>query len=440
MKSKLYLGNTFLFLSMIGVAIALDSHDAQANHVIPHEPSSRIKHLVVIIQENQSFDHYFGRYCIANTGTNPTCNDGPACCEAAPITDPGSGQPMILFTQKLQTSYDPNHSQKCMIKEMHGGLMDRYITEKSCGNPNNFSYIEPQVINPYWEWARQYSLADRYFQPVAGASAANNMYFARARFVFKDNTVEPDSIGSLCSYNAIHRSHFNDTTIGDLLRDAGVSWSFYAEGYADMLQAQKYFTCPRVPTDCASRSPFYPCIYEPSDNPFAYYPNFQDKPEFMKDRKQFSTDLLSGKLPAVSFVKALGYKSEHPGLSIRTKDGVKFVVDLVTEILDSPEGKDTLILLTFDESGGFFDHISPPPNSEVDGQPYGPRVPMLAIGEFARKNFVSHVTMEHSSVVKFIEWNWLGQQTGQLGNRDGVVNNLGSLLDPSKTGVLVPVH
>jgi phospholipase C len=75
----------------------------------------------------------------------------------------------------------------------------------------------------------------------------------------------------------------------------------------------------------------------------------------------------------------------------------------------------------------------------VDGQPYGPRVPLLAIGPFARKGTISHTTMEHSSIVKFIEWNWLGG-TGQLGARDATVNNLGSMLDPSATGVTVPAN
>ena len=98
----------------------------------------------------------------------------------------------------------------------------------------------------------------------------------------------------------------------------------------------------------------------------------------------------------------------------------------------------TLILVTWDEGGGFFDHIAPPPTSAVDSQPYGTRVPLLAIGRFARKGAVSHVQMEHSSLVKFLEWNYLGGKTGQLGARDAEVNNIGSLLDPAQVGATVP--
>ena len=100
----------------------------------------------------------------------------------------------------------------------------------------------------------------------------------------------------------------------------------------------------------------------------------------------------------------------------------------------------TLVLFPYDEAAGFYDHVTPPATSTVDNEPYGTRVPFLAIGPFAKPNYVSHVTMEHSSVVKFIEWNWLGGTTGQLMGRDATVNNLGDLLDASKTGTAVPTN
>ena len=111
---------------------------------------------------------------------------------------------------------------------------------------------------------------------------------------------------------------------------------------------------------------------------------------------------------------------------------------MIDAMLASPYADDTLVLVTYDEGGGYFDHVTPPPTSAVDGKPYGTRVPFLAVGPFAKKNFVSHVTMEHSRIVKFVEWNFLGGKTGQLGTRDAVVNNIGSVLDPATTGVAVP--
>ena len=172
--------------------------------------------------------------------------------------------------------------------------------------------------------------------------------------------------------------------------------------------------------------------------PFEYYPSTRDNAATMKDVSALHTALASGGLPAVSFVKPIGYKSEHPGTSITLSAGVNWASALINEIEASPYGSSTLVLLTYDEGGGYFDHVAPPAASTVDGKPYGTRVPLLGVGPFVRKNFVSHVTMEHSSIVKFIEWNWLGQKTGQLGTRDTVVNNLGSVIDPKTSGITVP--
>jgi phospholipase C len=94
--------------------------------------------------------------------------------------------------------------------------------------------------------------------------------------------------------------------------------------------------------------------------------------------------------------------------------------------------------VTWDEGGGFYDHVSPPAESTVDNQGYGTRVPLLAIGRFAKTGTVSHTVMEHSSIVKFLEYLYLGGKTGQLGARDAVVNNIGSLLDPAQTGMTIP--
>jgi phospholipase C len=133
----------------------------------------------------------------------------------------------------------------------------------------------------------------------------------------------------------------------------------------------------------------------------------------------------------VSFVKAIGYESEHPGYGDTVSAGITFVGGTIAAIEASSYAPNTLVLVTWDEGGGHFDHIAPPPTSTVDNQPYGTRVPLLAIGPLAAVGVVSHVTMEHSSIVKFIEYNWLGGQTGQLKGRDAVVANIGSLLDPS---------
>ena len=412
-------------------AIDADLPAARDPAAVPVAPTaSAIRHLVVVIPENHSFDSYYGRYCHAMPGSNPSCVTGRDCCEAGPAQEPGRHSAPIVLDDRANSDYDPNHSQACELLEINRGRMDGYVSNARCGDRRNFAYATEKSASTYWKLADGGALADRYFQPIAGASSSNDMYFARAQYVFTDNLVEPDSIGSKCGAINENRHVYDDATIGDLLANAGVSWAFYAEGYHVMQESVGRGACPKPDPRCSSGQDEYPCIYDPSDNPFQYYRKSLDNMTVEKDYSQFAHDLEDGTLPSVSFVKPLGFRTEHPGSNI--SDGMKFLGEVVQGVESSQYAADTLVLITPDESGGFFDHISPPGKGS-DGKPYGPRIPLLALGKFARKGHVSHVQMEHSSIVRFIEWNWL-KETGGLKGRDAVVNGIGSMLDPEQTG------
>lgn len=424
-------------LALLAVAVAACSHTSSGGDESP--TSSKIEHVVVVIQENTSFDAYLATWCQAPTGSNPSCNDGPACCERGPATDPGTGITPLLLDDAQHGAYDPIHFSACFVSEINGGKMDQFVEGAVCGSsPNNFAYADDASVGFYRDLASRSALADRWFQPIVGASSANDMYFARAAFVFEDNSFVPaDAIGSSCTLNT-RTASYDDPTVGDLLADAGVPWAFYIEGYREMADAVAEGGCAAADPQCPAGFPFYPCVYDPSDIPFQYYPRFRDQPDYMRDWSRFASDVASRSLPSVSYVKAIGFKTEHPGYGNTISAGVDFVRNVIDTIAASPYADDTLVLVTYDESGGYFDHVAPPPTSTVDGKDYGPRVPTWAIGRFARRGYVSHVELEHSSIVKFIEWNWLGGETGQLGTRDAVVNNIGSLLDPDETGTPVP--
>jgi len=399
-------------------------------------PATAINHLVVIVQENHTFDNYFARYCTAPAGSNPTCTAGRGCCEAGPDQDPSGATPIVL-DDAANGDRDPDHTRACESAEANGGAMDQYVTGAgACSDPGNFAYADEATAGPYWQLADAGALADHYFQPLVGQSSANDMYLARAQWVFDDNAFKPDAIGQECSLIATAMT-FQGPTIGDLLDGAGVSWAFYYEGYQAMVDARAMDRCPKAPSDCVAGLPIYPCVFDPSDVPIDYYANLRDDPRVLRDYSRFADDLAGGKLPQVTFVRALGYHSEHPGLGTSISDGTKFVGDVVDAVESSAYAPDTLVLITWDEGGGFFDHVAPPGDGS-DGQPYGTRVPLIAVGPMARAGAISHVQLEHSSIVKFVEWNWLGQTTGQLAGRDVDVANLGSLLDPVATGVAVP--
>src|SRR3954467_6436032 len=161
-------------------------------------PGSKINHVVLVLQENHTFDNYFGRWCTAPAGSNPTCTDGKACCEAAPATEP-MGHAPIALDDAANGAYDPNHTQDCELMEANGGAMDRYAAGSTCSDVRNIAYANGDEVAPYRALAEAGSLADRYFQPLSGQSSANDMYFARAQFVFKDNEFRPDAIGKECS-------------------------------------------------------------------------------------------------------------------------------------------------------------------------------------------------------------------------------------------------
>jgi phospholipase C len=417
-------------------ALSACSDDASSADAGPVETGPRartnIQHVVIVLQENHSFDSHFGRYCTAPAGSNPTCTEGPACCEAAPDREPGGAAPTVL-DDAANGTHDPDHSQACELMEMNGGRMDRYITGVSCANAGNFAIAPTSIVGPYHAFAREGALADRYFQSEVGASSANDMYFAVARHVFTDNTVAPMARNADCTSLA-PQMRYPGRTVADLLLDAGYTFSVYAEGYRAALSTLP--ECGAAPEACPAHRPVYPCVYDPSDIPFAFYARTADDPRYMRDFDQFATDLRSG-LPNVSLVRAIGYRSEHPGTNNRLSDGVNWATGVINAVRASRYASNTLVLLTWDEGGGYFDHVAPPATNTVDMQPYGTRVPLVAIGRFARRGRVSHVPMEHSSVVKFIEFNFLGA-TGQLMARDAVVNNLGSLLDPAATGTTVP--
>jgi phospholipase C len=398
-------------------------------------PQSKINHLVVIVQENHTFDNYFGKYCQAQTGTNPTCTDGPTCCEAGPTHEPGGAEATVL-DDTANGARDPDHTQMCELMETDGGLMDKYVAGADpCSNAGNFAYADGSVVGTYWQYAAQGALADHYFQPIAGQSSSNDMYLFRAQYVFTDNMYKAPAIGQECSIEPDAMS-FTDKTIGDVLDDAGVSWAFYGEGYQAMVDARKMGRCPKAPLDCPFGLGIYPCVFDTGDYPLDYYPQFMDNPKYLRDYTKLKSDLDNSDLPQVVWVRGLGYHSEHPGVGDTISDGVTFVQQTIDLIDKSAYAKDTLVLVTWDEGGGYFDHM-PPPGMGADGKPYGTRIPLLALGPIAKANAISHAQLEHSSIVKFIEWNWTGQ-TGQLAGRDAVVGNLGTMLDPAATGTTVP--
>jgi len=177
-------------------------------------------------------------------------------------------------------------------------------------------------------------------------------------------------------------------TIGDWLTAKGVSWAWYSGGWDSAIAGTP------DPT------------FQYHHQPFIYFANYADgtaaKKEHLKDEKNFLAAAKAGTLPAVSFVKPLGMENEHPGNSdVQTSES--HAVDLINAVLNGPNGKDAVVILTYDENGGFWDHVAPP---VIDKWGPGLRIPAIIISPFAKKGFVDHTQYETVSILAFIERRW----------------------------------
>jgi phospholipase C len=361
------------------------------------ETKSRIRRLVLVFQQGRSFDSYFGHYCQAQPESKPTCEEGPACCEGMPSATAGTERCRPLNPE--DDTYVPNQSAACLREKMNGGAMDRFAVSSiaGCGDPRDFACSQPgdarNPIGAYYELAKKGAIADRYFASIADSAELNFIYFVLTGYWPQIAGASFDSLDALTAYAQIPGALY----LADPLSTSGQTEPYYYDGH------------------------------------WAYF-RYLD---------ELAYDIASEQLPAISIAIAGPDANEAPGRPSSLTDGIAFATRIAKQIAESPRyAEETLVIITHFTSGGFYDHVSPPqpPPITIDpaNVPYGPRVPFLALGAGVRPNHVSHVPLEHSSLTRFIEWNWFDGQTGQLGFRDRFVNNLGSLFDPAATGIAVP--
>lgn len=396
----------------------------------PPTAAPAIKHIVLVLQDGRSFDSYFGRYCqgLAPAGAPLSCTAGAECCETIPAALPGTAS---CVDPAAAPDYRPVYTADCMRLKMDGGAMDGFALPHppdACGDPRDVACapaVPGDAVTPYHQMASRGALADRFFQTYAfvdgaqtatapDASIENLLYLVSSRFAgFPPSLVDTPLLTK------------------ELVR-LEVAWAVYAG-----------------PVNLPLLSAFgVPIYYDPD-----WFP-YRDL-----SRGELEHDITVGALPSVAVVfpdSGDPLRSEAPGLPIGP--GIAYVQTLVDAIARSPYQNDTLVVITYLTAGGFYDHVPPPapPPLDVDSSDdsavgatavhYGPRVPLLAVGRFARNNTLSHVQLEVSSITKFIEWNWLHgsglkgsrQQNDHRRYRDTAVNNLGSLIDPYSAGIDVP--
>ena len=343
---------------------------------------NNIQHIVFIIKENRSFDNYFGTFPGADGATTGKISTG----EVIPL-----GQ------TPDRTPHDLCHSFYCATQSIDGGNMDRFDMVYQ-GNLNGtmlpYTQLREQDIPNYFALAKQFVLADRMFSSLEGASFPNHLYTIAGDSggVVQNpaDPLNPNNTGILtwgCDSDSVTTvlmvdddgdvstkfPCFDMPTLGDRLEAAGISWKSYAPG-------------PGQPGYMFS-------TYDAID----HIRNTSLWAEHVVPDTQFATDALSGNLPAVSWV-VTGMGSEHPNASSCV--GEDWTVTQLNAIMQGPDWASTAVFITWDDFGGFYDHVPPP---TLDQYGLGPRVPLLIISPYAKSGYISHTQYEFSSVLRLIE-------------------------------------
>jgi phospholipase C len=361
-----------------------------------------IKHVVFIVKENRSFDNMFGLFPGANGVT----------------TGMDRGKPRPLTQASDETPHDLLHTFKAQMDSIDGGKMDGFSQTRSS---RLFAYTqyEPDQIPNYWRWARSYVLGDNFFASALGPSFPNHMFtIAATSGGTRENPNQPAEQVETLNQEGFAKSWgcdvgsegyvvvedaegeetkvppcFDFKTEGDLLSTAGIPWAYYS---ATNTQDGYIFSA-------------YAAIGRYRDNPALW-----NRHMFPVDN--VVRDIAAGRLPPVTWITPVHQLSDHSEHSMC--QGENWTTQVVDAIMRSPMWKDTAIFLTWDEWGGFYDHVPP---RRIDPFGFGIRVPLLVISPYARRGWIDHTEGEFSSVLRFIEDNW---GLSQLTRRDRLARDL----------------
>jgi phospholipase C len=327
---------------------------------------SPVKHLIVVVMQNRSFDHLFGKF--------------PGAAGAMP-GDPGfiqrnaNGTAISPFLLGKLSSIDLEHSHAAFVQMVNGGKMDQYAL---VNGPDAMGFYDSSVpgIDILWSLAQQFSLADHFFASVLGDAPTNQLYLVAA----SDNNfpfgVEP--FYGPCNKPDGSARPYRFPNAGDQLTAKKISWTWFAENYGR----------------CGD--------YQDNQNPFQYFASTHGTGH-IQDFSRFRPALTNGSLPAVVYIQPTDAHAMHPSSGATVTEGAQWLANLVQSIQNSSIWPDAAIVVLWDSSGGWYDHVPPP---AVDTQGLGPRAPLLVISPFSKRNYISKVQMDDVSILKFIQWNW----------------------------------
>jgi phospholipase C len=432
-----------------------------------------ISHVVVIFQENVSFDHYFATYPTALNlaGENrfeakpntPTVN---GLDQALLTNNQNALQPMRLSRAQAATA-DQDHEYMAEQQAFDHGLMDKFV--QFTGSPENggpsfvMDYFDGNTVTALWNYAQNFAMSDNSYGTVTGPSTPGALNLVAGQThgaspditdtVFQGTVIsDADPTGDIASSPPTFA--MTAKNVGDLLNAKGLTWGWFEGGFDN--PTQTHFGANGSPkTD-----------YIPHHEPFQYYPQtanpthkpptsvqmigYTDQANHQYDITDFWSALHAHNLPAVSYLKAPAYQDGHAGYSSPVFEQ-PFLVETINRLMKSPYWDHIAIIIAYDDSDGWYDHAMPPnvnqsqtpydvftgtnqsgTNPPLGGYQgrfaYGPRLPLLVISPYAKPNFVDHSISDQSSILRFIEDNW---NLGRIGDSsfDALAGSLVNMFD-----------
>ena len=374
------------------------------------------------MQENRSFDSYFGTYPGADG--IPMQNGVPTIC----VPDPHGGACVRPYHDPNDLNHGGPHGRDAAIADIDGGKMDGFLAEAHgarirCADPNDprcanapapdvMGYHDQREIPNYWTYAQNFVLQDRMFEPNASWSLPEHLFMVSEWSARCDAPGEPMSCRDALENPALPPDYarrtrpaakrsapdYAWTDLTYLLHQQHVAWAYYVFAGTEPDCANGEANCAPKPQRAKT-----PGIW----NPLPYFDTVRQDGELgnVADLKNFYAAAAAGTLPAVSWICPNGAYSEHPPALVSA--GQTYVTGLIDAIMRSPDWNSTAIFLAWDDWGGFYDHVAPP---AVDENGYGLRVPGLVISPFARRDFIDHQTLSFDAYVKFIEDDFLSGQ------------------------------
>jgi phospholipase C len=371
----------------------------------------KVQHVIVIMQENRSFDSYFGTYPGAAGIPGLAGHPGTVPC----VPDPANGGCVVPYHATGLVDGGGPHGKPAGLADINSGAMDGFLASAegaqggTCANavnPNCASGIRPDVmgyhtaaeIPNYWKYAQNYVLQDRMFQSDLSWSLPSHLYMVSGWSAECAVNGDPKSCVNDDETPASTGQNYAWTDLTYLLYKAGVSWGYYVFPGTQPDCADDEATCPALP-----QNPKTPGIW----NPLPLFTTVHQDGQLgnIQPIANFYDAARNGTLPAVSWVTPTNAVSEHAPASVGV--GENYVTGLINTVMNGPEWDSTAIFLAWDDWGGFYDHVRPP---SIDVNGYGLRVPGLVISPYAKKGYVDHQTLSFDAYLKFIEDDFLGGQ------------------------------